>query len=287
MDDPNAYARKSEQIIRINQPITVATRDNIYKQMGSQRTKANIYKTGYRKAKATLQEQQRINAAITSTLAAQASNAPTQTAITPQRVYQTRTVQTPMVQQTMAQTQIVQKATQPSATPVQVAQLPATPRPSVPTTVPPSQGNVRYNKLLPGLAKGTYNLRPMSLNNSTVTNTPITSTATPIGVGRSKTGAQVTQIKQEPPTPGVTTTPKTTTSTTTVVRKGKGRGKKASTVSVLDTVQDKDSYYVEIGGEEFNDSDSDATELYGILANITGPEKEAELDIEPEIEPPI
>ena len=39
MDDPNAYAGRSEQIIRINQPITVATRDNIYKQMGSQRTK--------------------------------------------------------------------------------------------------------------------------------------------------------------------------------------------------------------------------------------------------------
>ena len=71
MDDPNAYAGRSEQIIRINQPITVATRDNIYKQMGSQRTKANIYKAGYRKTKAALQEQQRINAAITSTLAAQ------------------------------------------------------------------------------------------------------------------------------------------------------------------------------------------------------------------------
>ena len=70
MDGPNAYAGRSEQIIRINQPITVATRDNIYKQMGSQRTKANIYKAGYRKTRATLQEQQKINAAITSTLAA-------------------------------------------------------------------------------------------------------------------------------------------------------------------------------------------------------------------------
>ena len=66
MDDPNAYAGRSEQIIRINQPITVATRDNIYKQMGSQRTKANIYKAGYRKTRAALQEQQRINAAIAS-----------------------------------------------------------------------------------------------------------------------------------------------------------------------------------------------------------------------------
>ena len=83
MDDSNAYAGRSEQIFRINQPITVATTDNIYKQMGSQRTKANIYKTGYRKTKAALQEQQRINAAITSTLAAQASNASAQPAVTP------------------------------------------------------------------------------------------------------------------------------------------------------------------------------------------------------------
>ena len=56
MDDPNAYAGRSEQIIRINQPITVATRDNIYKQRGSQRTKENIYKAGYRKTRAPLQE---------------------------------------------------------------------------------------------------------------------------------------------------------------------------------------------------------------------------------------
>ena len=119
MDDPNAYAGRSEQIISINQPITVATRDNIYKQMGSQRTKASFYKTGYRKAKAALQEQQKINAAITSTLAAQASNAPTQPAVTSQRVYQTRTVQTPMIQQTVPQTPVVQQqTTQSSATPV-------------------------------------------------------------------------------------------------------------------------------------------------------------------------
>ena len=71
IDDPNAYAGKSEQIIRITQPITVATRDNIYEHMGSQRTKANLYRAGYRKTKATLQEQQRINAAMATTLAAQ------------------------------------------------------------------------------------------------------------------------------------------------------------------------------------------------------------------------
>ena len=39
-------------------------------------------------------------------------------------------------------------------------------------------------------------------------------------------------------------------------------------------------------GEEFEDSDSDATELYEILANITEPE-EANLGVEPELDPPI
>ena len=165
--------------------------------MGPQRMKANIYKTGYRKTKAALQKQQRINAAITSTLAAQASNAPTQTAVTPSRVFQTRTIQTPAVQQTVAQTPVVQQqATQPSATPVQVVQLPATPGPSVPSDRQTPQGNVRYMKLPPRLTKGTYNLRSVSLNNSTVANTPTTSTATPIGVGRGKTSAQVTQINK-------------------------------------------------------------------------------------------
>ena len=136
------------------------------------------------------------------------------------------------------------------------------------------------------MTKGTYNLRPVTLNNTTMANTPISNTVTPTGVGRSKTGAQVTQVKQEPPTSGVTTTPKAN-ATTTVVRKGRGRGQKASTVSVIDNVPDEDGYYVEVEQEEFNDSDSDATEVYEILANMTGPDEEAELDIEPEIEPPI
>ena len=162
--------------------------------------------------------------------------------------------------------------------------MPATPGPSVSTNIQTPQGNVRYIKLPPGFTKGTDNLRPVSLNNSTVANTPAINTATPVGVGRGKTSAQVTQIKQELSALGVTTTPKINTSTTMVVRKGKGRGKKTPTVSVLDTVQDGDDYYVEI---DFNDSDSDATELYEILANMTGPEEKTELDIDPEMEPPI
>ena len=189
------------------------------------------------------------------------------------------------VQQTVAQTPVVQQsAIQTSATPAPVVQLPATSGPPVPTSVPSSQGNARYIKLPPGITKGTYNLRPVTLNNTTVANTPISNTVTPTGMGRSKTGAQVTQVKQEPLTPGVTTIPKTN-ATTTVVRRGRGRGKKTSTVSVIDNIPDENGYYVEVRVKEFNDSDSDATELYEILANLTGPEEEAELDIEQEIEP--
>ena len=59
--------------------------------MGSQRTKVNIYKAGYRKTRVALQEQQKLNAAVTSTLAAQkATQAP---------VIQPAVAQTPVVQQ--------------------------------------------------------------------------------------------------------------------------------------------------------------------------------------------
>ena len=88
IDDPNAYAGKGEQIIRITQPITVATRDNIYKHIGSQRTKANLYRAGYRKTKAALQEQQRINAAMATTLAAQNTMNPAQATVVPPKAFQ-------------------------------------------------------------------------------------------------------------------------------------------------------------------------------------------------------
>ena len=111
--DPNAYAGRNEQIIRINQPITVATRDNIYKQMGSQRTKANIYRAGYSKTRAALQEQQKINAAITSTLATQ------------------KATQAPAMQPTITQAPVVQQQpVQASSQPAQIIQIPATPGPS-------------------------------------------------------------------------------------------------------------------------------------------------------------
>ena len=261
MDDPNAYAGRSEQIIRINQPITVATRDNIYKQLGSQRTKAYIYKAGYRKTRAALQEQQKINAAITSTLAAQ------------------KATQTPAVQPVIAQTPVVQQQpVQASPQPAQIIQIPV--------SVQSPQGNVRYIKLPSGVTKGTYNLRPTSLNNPRMAKVTNTNPAATVNVTKGKTNFQNNQVKQEPATPGIPNTPKIT-STTTVVRKGKGKGKQVSSISVLDTVQDEGEYPVEVEGEEFGDSDSDATELYEILASVTEPEEEANLEVEPELDPPI
>ena len=223
MDDPNAYAGRNEQVIRINQPITVATRDNIYKQMGSQRTKANIYKAGYRKTRAALQEQQKINAAITSTLDAQTSQTPTQTVANPTRVFQTKAVQAPTMQQTVAQPPVVQQQPmQASAQPTQIIQIPATPRPSVPANIQTPQGNVRYIELPPGVTKGTYNLRSVPLNNFMVTKASTTNIATPVSVASSKTNPQNIQVKQEPTTLCMPNTPKINTSTTTTVRKGKG-----------------------------------------------------------------
>ena len=107
-----------------------------------------------------MQEQQKINAAVTSTLAAQkATQAP---------AMQPAVAQTPVVQQ-----QPVQASTQPA----QIIQIPATPGPSAPVSVQTPQGNVRYIKLPPGVTKGTYNLRPTSLNNPRITKTSTTSPA--------------------------------------------------------------------------------------------------------------
>ena len=216
-----------------------------------------------------MQEQQKINAAITSTLAAQ------------------KATQAPAMQPAVAQTPVVQQQpVQASPQPTQIVQIPATPGPSVPVSVQTPQGNVRYIKLPPGVTKGTYNLRSASSSNSRVAKASTTNPAAPVSVTRGKTNLQNNQVKQEPATPGMSNTPKAT-STTTMVRKGKGKGKQASTITVLDTVQDEGEYPVEVEGEEFEDSDSDATELYEILANITEPEEEANLGLEPELDPPI
>ena len=81
-------------------------------------------------------------------------------------------------------------------------------------------------------------------------------------------------------------TPKTT-STTTVIRKGKGRCKKTSTVSVLDTTPETGEYLVEMEEDGLENSDSNTTELYEILANMSGPEEEITMNLEPEMELPI
>ena len=155
---------------------------------------------------------------------------------------------------------VQQQPVQDSPQPAQIIQIPATLGPSAPVNVQSPQGNVRYVKLPPGVTKGTYNLRPTSLHNPRMVKVTTTSPAATVNVTKGKTNLQNNQIKQEPATPGMPTTPKTT-STTTVVRKGKGKGKQVSTVSVLDTVQDEGEYPIEMEGEEFGDSDSDATEL--------------------------
>ena len=111
-------------------------------------------------------------------------------------------------------------------------------------------------------------------------------TVTPVTAGRGQSNLQAAQVKQELPTPGNVATPKMT-STTTVVRRGKGRGKKASTVSILDTTSEAGEYFIEMEEDDLEDGDSDATELYEILANINDPEEEIEMNLEPEIEPPI
>ena len=114
-DDSNAYAGKSEQVIRITQPITVATRDNIYKHMATQRTRANLYKAGYRRTKAALQEQQKINAAMTTTLATQNPTVTTQTVTTSPRVVQPKVVKTQVAQNPNTTTQVVQILTTPGS----------------------------------------------------------------------------------------------------------------------------------------------------------------------------
>ena len=77
--------------------------------MGSQRTKANLYRAGYKKTKAALQEQQRINVAMATTLAAQNTMNPAQATVVPPKAFQPKAIRAPTVQQTVAQPQVVQQ----------------------------------------------------------------------------------------------------------------------------------------------------------------------------------
>ena len=271
-DDSNAYAGKSEQVIRITQPITVATRDNIYKHMATQRTRANLYKAGYRRTKVALQEQQKINAAMTTTLAAQNPTVTIQTVTTSPRVVQPKAVKTQVAQNPNTTTRVVQ--------------IPTTPGSPGTGNVNTQQGQVRYIRVPPGAVRTTYNLRSTPLNNITTVTTPATATTAvaPVTVGRGGGSPQVVQVKQEPAPPGNVVTPK---ASSTVIRRGKGRGQKASAVSIIEIMPEGNEYFVEVGEEDLEGSDSDPTELYEILAEITSSEEEIEEGLEPKIEPPI
>ena len=271
-DDSNEYAGKSEQVIRITQCITVATRDNIYKNMATQRTRANLYKTGYRRTKAALQKQQKINAAMSSTLAAQNPTVTTQTVTTSPRVVQPKTVKTQMTQN-------------PNTT-TQVAQILTTPRTPGAGNVSTQTGQVRYIRVPQGTTKTAYNLRSTPSTKATTVTTSATATTAvaPVAVRRGGGGPQVVQVKQEPAPPGNVTTSKISS---TIVRRGKGRGQKTSTVSVVDALPEGNEYLVEVGEEDLEGSDSDPAKLYEILAEINGSEDEIEEGLEPEIEPPI
>ena len=270
--DSNAYAGKSEQVIRITQPITVATIDNIYKHMATQRTRANLYKAGYRRTKVALQEQQKINAAMTTTLTTQNPTVTTQTVMTSPRVVQPKTVKTQVTQNPNTTTRVVQ--------------IPTTPGSPGTGNVTTRQGQVRYIRVPPGMTRTAYNLRSTPLNNVTTVTTPATATTAvaSVAVGRGGGSPQVVQVKQEPVPPGNVATPK---ASSTVIRRGKGRGQKTSTVSVVEAMPEENEYFVEVGEEDLKESDSDPAELYEILAEITGPEEEIEQGQEPEIEPPI
>ena len=105
-----------------------------------------------------------------------------------------------------------------------------------------------------------------------------------VTVGGGGGSPQVVQVKQEPAPPGNVVTPK---APSTIIKRGKGRGQKASAVSIIETMPEGNEYFVEVREEDLEGSDSDPTELYEILVEITGPEEEIEEELEPEIEPPI
>ena len=194
-DDSNEYAGKSEQVIRITQPITVATRDNIYKNMATQRTRANLYKAGYRRTKAALQKQQKINAAMSTTLATQNPTVTTQTVTTSPRVVQPKTVKTQVTQNPNTTTQVVQ--------------IPTTPGAPGAGNVPTRTGQVRYVRVPAGMTKTAYNLRSTPSTKATTVTTPATATTAvaPVAVGRGGGSSQVVQAKQELTPPGNVTTP--------------------------------------------------------------------------------
>ena len=145
----------------------MATRDNIYKNMATQRTRANLYKIGYRRTKVALQKQQKINAAMSSTLAAQ-----NQTVTTSPKVAQPKIVKTQVTQNPNTTTQVVQNPTTPGT-------------PGV-GNLPTRTGQVRYIRVPAGTSKTAYNLRSTPLTKATTvtTSASVTTAVAPVAVGR-------------------------------------------------------------------------------------------------------
>ena len=114
--------------------------------------------------------------------------------------------------------------------------------------------------------------------------TAATVQATPVAAEKIGVGSQGIHVKQEPGSPGNITTPK---ASSTIVRRGRGRSQNTPTISVVETVPEENEYIIEEIEEQLEDSDSDPTELYQILAELSGSEGELEEGLEPEIEPPI
>ena len=152
-------------------------------------------------------------------------------------------------------------------------QILTTPRAPGAGNMPTWTGQVRYIRVSPGTTKTTYNLRSTPSTKATTVTTPVTATTAvaPVAVGRGGGSSQVGQVKQEPAPPGNVTTPKTSS---TIVRRGKGRGQKTSTASVIEAMPEENEYLVEVGEEDSEGSDSDPAELYEILAEINGSEDE-------------
>ena len=236
--------------------------------MASQRTRANLYKAGYKRTKATLQKQQRINAAMSTTLAVQNPTVTTQTITTTSpKVVQPKTVKTQITQNPNTATQVVQVPTTPGATGV--------------GNVPNQMNRIRYIKVPAGTTRTAYNLR--SIPSTTTTAATTTAAVAPVAVGRGG-GPQGAQLKQEPASPGNVATPKVPS---TIVRKGRGRVQNAPTISVVENMPGENEYVIEELEEELEGSDLDPTELYQILAELSGSEEELAVGLEPEIEPPI
>ena len=196
---------------------------------------------------------------------------------------QTITTTSPkVVQPKTVKTQVTQN---PNMT-THVVQVPTTPGTPGVGNVPNQTGQVRYIRVPAGTTRTAYNLRSTPSTKTTAVTTAATATTAvaPVAVGRGGGGPQGVQIKQEPASPGNIATPK---ASSTIVRRGKGRGQNTSTISVVEAMPEENKYIIEEIEEELEDSDLDPTELYQILAELSGSEEELEEGLGPEIEPPI